>query len=347
MKKIVALILTLLLFAPSQAVACSGGAVIDDFDYRDGVVFAVGEDKPFTGTYLVNYPTGKPYMEIDYFNGLKDGDAIWWYENGYRHLQEKYVDGIRDGHSTKWYDNGQELLTIYWNDGRANSARQWDLNGNEVIKKTNTKEIETSKLLMAAMVIFIVYFLSTVLKFQSLQTISFFTIMGLISGFILLALPWDIAEYSTYSFKEWKSNSWWLIGLPGIVFGSVLYAAIRYYRIITDNHWKNFLILIIASIVGWVVANEVFFAVGNFIGANIALGLAGIFNALFIAIALLWVCKLNSHRLLFVSIIGVFGLISGGVIVYASDVNWVLQVWHPIVFMGIAFCLKITQTIKT
>jgi len=183
------------------------------------------------------------------------------------------------------------------------------------------------------------------------KTIIVFAIMGLISGFILQALPWGVVEYSTYYFREGKFNAWWLIGLPGAVFGTVLYATFIYYRIIIDNHWKNFLILIIASIVGWVVANEVAFTVSNtriftsFIRDSIAFGLAGTFNALLIAIVLLRVCKLDRHRLLFVSIIGVFGLISGGMIIYNIDRNIkdLLQIWHPIVFMGIAVSLLLVE----
>lgn len=83
-----------------------------EFETRDGLIYVVGEDVPFTGLNENFYPNGNLWFRIQIKNGLPDGKAEFWYENGNKKAEQFYANGIIVGIQRKWSEAGELVEEI-------------------------------------------------------------------------------------------------------------------------------------------------------------------------------------------------------------------------------------------
>jgi len=73
---------------------------------EDGVVYVVGEEKPYTGKAV--FEGEQKRREIAYKNGKLDGLASRWYSDGQKKSETNYKDGQYSGPYRTWYRDGQQ-----------------------------------------------------------------------------------------------------------------------------------------------------------------------------------------------------------------------------------------------
>jgi len=63
------------------------------------------------------YDNGKVEFEITYKDGLKNGLTKWFYENGGIYRETIYVNGLKDGIQKKYYEDGKLMAEIPYKNG--------------------------------------------------------------------------------------------------------------------------------------------------------------------------------------------------------------------------------------
>lgn len=79
---------------------------------RDGLIYATGEDLPFTGINEDFHPNGKLWFRITIKDGVPDGKAEFWYENGNKKSEMFFADGVIVGLQRKWSEDGELVAEI-------------------------------------------------------------------------------------------------------------------------------------------------------------------------------------------------------------------------------------------
>lgn len=79
---------------------------------RDGLIFAAGEEVPFSGLNEDFYPNGKLWFRIPIKNGVPNGKAEFWYENGNKKSEIVYAKGVVVGIQRKWSEDGELVEEI-------------------------------------------------------------------------------------------------------------------------------------------------------------------------------------------------------------------------------------------
>ena len=153
MKKILLILIMFLLTLTS-----CGKERIEDMsklELRDGKIYVIGENKPYTGTFVKKFENGNLREERNYKNGLrhgkqeiydrsgqllllntykneqKDGHQKLYYENGNLRAEDKYTNGKNDGVSRMYYENGQLWRELKYKNGVQITPTKWyDENGN-------------------------------------------------------------------------------------------------------------------------------------------------------------------------------------------------------------------------
>ncbi|NTW31271.1 MAG: hypothetical protein HGB12_01325 [Bacteroidetes bacterium] len=74
---------------------------------RNGVIFLINSDKPFTGI-VVNFNNGKLEFEGSIKGGLRDGTWTYYFPNGQKNFEGVFKDGVKEGKWSFWKENGQE-----------------------------------------------------------------------------------------------------------------------------------------------------------------------------------------------------------------------------------------------
>lgn len=83
------------------------------------------------------YPQGQKRIEGEYADGLREGQWMYWYDNGNIWSQAHYKAGIRHGRSTVWFENGQKYFEGRYRHGeRVGRWRFWDDDGT-LVKEVN------------------------------------------------------------------------------------------------------------------------------------------------------------------------------------------------------------------
>ena len=102
---------------------------------RQGLVYQVNSDTPFTGLVVSYYDNG----QYEYKKNLKDGKQHGlyekFYENGQLEDKRNYKDGKQHGPFERFYENGQLEGKGNWKDGEAGSFERFDEDGNLMEKK--------------------------------------------------------------------------------------------------------------------------------------------------------------------------------------------------------------------
>ena len=102
------LILSCLLFT---SVGWSKDVSMDDLEERVGLYYEKFKGDPFTGKV-----TGQKQGKIS--KGKKEGEWIWYYENGQLSSKSNYKDGKEDGEWLWYHSNGQLQTKVNYIDGR-------------------------------------------------------------------------------------------------------------------------------------------------------------------------------------------------------------------------------------
>jgi len=89
---------------------------------RNGLVYAKGSEKPFTGV-LTGTSRNEGYrnhpcrFEKEYKEGKLHGRSTYYYLNGKTESIEPYQNGILHGVATRYYESGQIKARIHFEDG--------------------------------------------------------------------------------------------------------------------------------------------------------------------------------------------------------------------------------------
>jgi antitoxin component YwqK of YwqJK toxin-antitoxin module len=64
---------------------------------KNGVLYIINEEKPFTGIIIDNYENGDIKLKATYKEGKQNGESIGYHENGQISYKATYKDGKMDG----------------------------------------------------------------------------------------------------------------------------------------------------------------------------------------------------------------------------------------------------------
>jgi antitoxin component YwqK of YwqJK toxin-antitoxin module len=111
-----------------------------ELDLRDGVLFARGDSKPFTGVLVERYPGEKPKLAIEVKDGKAHGLSRGWYDSGQLEVEERFVAGQSHGPRTRWYLNGQKRSEAQIEQGElAGIYTEWHENGQMAVQMKMVK----------------------------------------------------------------------------------------------------------------------------------------------------------------------------------------------------------------
>ena len=117
------LLLLITLFVPMVAL---GQVRSDQLETRDGLLYRVGEDTPYTGDVQ---DTGELAGRVE--DGKRMGEWTTYFPNGQRGMVEVYEAGIRT-ERISWYENGAMSSRTYFDaeGGITGLMQHWDRQGN-------------------------------------------------------------------------------------------------------------------------------------------------------------------------------------------------------------------------
>lgn len=104
----------------------------DDLEEKDGLFYEQGSKIPYTGQCVTTFPSGKLGMGGSIKNGLRDGEWIWFYENGNKKRYCVYKAGLKDGASIFFYKNGTKKSEIIFSNDKNIRQTSWDENGAKI-----------------------------------------------------------------------------------------------------------------------------------------------------------------------------------------------------------------------
>ncbi len=120
MKKILGLFVLCFLISgcSSEANSAAEEKVTVNIEKREGIAYANGEKKPFTGEFQGYYRNGYKKAEIHFKNGKQHGMARMWHENGNLSHEANFYDGKLEGMATEWYANGEKNKDRFFRNGK-------------------------------------------------------------------------------------------------------------------------------------------------------------------------------------------------------------------------------------
>lgn len=120
-------------------VSCTQEVQERDTVERNGLLYKMGEDNPFTGIVVgrgredyrrVSYDYRKEYKK-----GILDGETVFIYPNGKLESKVPYKHGEVSGFMMRYWPNGRPKARIHFVDGMRGGAKGemfWDKNGRQV-----------------------------------------------------------------------------------------------------------------------------------------------------------------------------------------------------------------------
>ena len=82
---------------------------ISKMEERNGIVYVIGEDKPFTGKFVEKYNNGLIEMETNYKNGIKHGKEKNYHPNGKIFKEQEWKNGNLTGEIKIWDESGNKI----------------------------------------------------------------------------------------------------------------------------------------------------------------------------------------------------------------------------------------------
>lgn len=119
MKKIILAVFTLIIM-----IGCGKEIDISQKQVRNGIVYTVNEDKPFTGTVVGKYENGQNKLVEKFKDGKFDGEQLYYYENGQIKEKISYALGIPVGTYYEYHKNGEVSYTGAFTDGK--KSGEWN-----------------------------------------------------------------------------------------------------------------------------------------------------------------------------------------------------------------------------
>lgn len=111
--------------------------VRSELDLREGVLFVRGEETPFDGRLVENYPGGARKLSIEIHAGVADGISLGWFESGQLEVEEHFVRGLSHGQRTRWYASGRKRCVASVVRGQLyGSYEEWHPNGRKAMEVT-------------------------------------------------------------------------------------------------------------------------------------------------------------------------------------------------------------------
>lgn len=79
---------------------------------------ALFDQGKMNGLWTMRDAQGRPITTIAYRHGQRHGTATWWYANGAKLQEIEYIDGLMDGEVVKWNPAGEEIFRRSFQAGR-------------------------------------------------------------------------------------------------------------------------------------------------------------------------------------------------------------------------------------
>jgi antitoxin component YwqK of YwqJK toxin-antitoxin module len=105
---------------------------MDQLEEKNGLMYVKGENAAFTGQGFTKFDDGTLGMAGEFKSGKKDGDWVWWYQNGQKKRYCHYAAGMKDGKSMFWYKTGIKKSEIIFDNDKNIKQMSWDEKGNKI-----------------------------------------------------------------------------------------------------------------------------------------------------------------------------------------------------------------------
>jgi len=100
------------------------------YEIRNGQLFEIGDDQPYTGSHEILHDNGVIAGEIFFRDGFKHGIHTFYDRDGNKEVQKSYQKGELHGSMIIWYKNGHKSSeTIYATDKRHGLMTWWERDG--------------------------------------------------------------------------------------------------------------------------------------------------------------------------------------------------------------------------
>lgn len=103
--------------------SCRQKIPFNQLQKRDGIYYAPGEKKAFTGIAFGKYPNGQESYFSLFHNGKREGKTVSRYKNGQKKLEAEFKNGKLDGHWIQWYENGVKKAEIQFKKGKEHGQK--------------------------------------------------------------------------------------------------------------------------------------------------------------------------------------------------------------------------------
>ena len=121
MKKLIMLLVCLFMF-----IGCMDKEVdISKKQVRNGVVYVVGDSKPFTGKLIGKYDNGQKKVSEEYKEGIQEGAVTRYYKNGNTIYTGVYVDGKKDGEWNYYSSENKLAAKLIYQNGKLIGEEQY------------------------------------------------------------------------------------------------------------------------------------------------------------------------------------------------------------------------------
>lgn len=109
---------------------CKRELSLQELQKRDGVFYARGEKKPFSGIAREAFANGQIKYFSEFRNGRLQGKSVAWRENGQKEMEADFVQGELSGNRTLWHANGRKKEEGQYKSGLPHGEKNlWYENG--------------------------------------------------------------------------------------------------------------------------------------------------------------------------------------------------------------------------
>jgi antitoxin component YwqK of YwqJK toxin-antitoxin module len=131
--------LSLSMFLFISIVSCTQEIQERETVERNGLLYKMGEDNPFTGIVLgrgrEDYRREAYDFRKAYKKGVQDGETVFLYPNGKLESKVPYKNGQVSGFMFRYWPNGRPKARIHFVDGFRGGAKGemfWDEDGHQI-----------------------------------------------------------------------------------------------------------------------------------------------------------------------------------------------------------------------
>ena len=122
-----------------SVVSCTDEVQERDTVERNGLLYKMGDDEPFTGIVVgrgrEDYRRVAYDFRKEYKKGILDGETVFLYSNGKLESKVPYKNGVVSGFMMRYWSNGRPKARIHFLNGMRGGAKGemfWDEDGRQV-----------------------------------------------------------------------------------------------------------------------------------------------------------------------------------------------------------------------